>query len=356
MRFMSAFAVVGGLALASCGGTSTTSVSEPNFGDGSLVTELTGPTSTLPAPEVMPLTGLPVTNAADSIRPALVAKIDNHPAARPQSGLNAADIVYEENVEQLTRLAAVFHTNAPSSIGPIRSGRTQDVALFSPYLNPLFVWSGGNNKVTSAVKKSPLVNMGALVAYKQGGYRRESGQKAPHNLYADAEKIFTLTPKGASRPPQQFAYRGESDAMPTSASPSGGLRLSMDGVQVTWTWDTASSSYMRWSGKDKHLDADKTQVAAKNVVVMYMMYKASEADVRSPEAQSVGEGDAWIFSNGSLVKGKWARASATDVFTLTDSVGAPVKLTPGNSWIELPRLNKGADIPVGSDPAKIKFP
>ena len=186
--------------------------------------------------------------------------------------------------------------------------------------------------------------MGALVAYKQGGYRREPGRKAPHNLYADASKIYTLTPKGASRPPQQFVYRSESDAMPTSASASAGVRLSMDGVQVSWMWDTASSSYMRWSGKDKHLDADKTQVASKNVVVLYMVYKASNADVRSPEAQSVGEGDAWVYTNGSLVKGKWARALATDVFTLTDSAGAPVN------------LNKGADIPAGSDPAKIKFP
>ncbi len=355
-RFVSAVVVAGGLALAACGASSTTSDTEPAYGDGSLVTELSGPTTTLPAPEVMPLTGLPITDAAVSIRPALVAKFDNHPAARPQSGLNAADIVYEENVEQLTRFAAVFHTNAPTNIGPIRSGRTQDVALFSAYLNPLFVWSGGNSKVTSAIKNSPLINVGALMAYKQGGYRRESSRKAPHNLYADAEKIFTLTPKGASRPPQQFLYRGESDAKPATATPSDGLHLSMDGVQVSWLWDTASSSYMRWSGKDKHLDADKTQVAAKNVVVLYMVYKASAADVRSPEAQSVGEGDAWVYTNGSLVKGKWARALATDVFTLTDSAGAPIKLTPGNTWVELPRPNKGADIAAGSDPAKIKFP
>ena len=81
---MSAFVVLGGLALASCGGSSTTSDTEPGYGDGSLVSELSGPTSTLPAPEVMPLTGLPITDVAASIRPALVAKIDNHPAARPQ--------------------------------------------------------------------------------------------------------------------------------------------------------------------------------------------------------------------------------------------------------------------------------
>ena len=350
--------VAGSLVLAACGGGggNADNTPEPSYGDVALPSTLPGPTTTLPAPEVMPLTGLPITDAAAATRPALVAKIDNHPAARPQSGLNQADLVYEENVEQLTRFAAVFHTNAPTSIGPIRSGRTQDINLFSAYLNPLFVWSGGNSKVTSLINKSVLVNMGALVAYQQGGYRRESTRKAPHNLYADASKIYMLTPKGATRPPQQFQYRGTSDAMPASATASTGVKLSMDGVKVQWLWDSATSNYLRSVDKDKSFDFDKSQINAKNVVVLFMQYKASAADPRSPEAQSLGTGEAWVYTNGSLVKGKWSRAKETDVFTLTDLAGAPIKLTPGRTWIELPRVNKGADVAAGSDPAKIKFP
>ena len=76
----------------------------------------------------MPLTGLPIEDPALAARSALVVKIDNHPEARPQSGLNQADIVFEENVEHLTRFAAVFQSQAPDPVGPIRSGRTQDVA------------------------------------------------------------------------------------------------------------------------------------------------------------------------------------------------------------------------------------
>jgi hypothetical protein len=337
-------------------GTETENIPEPSYGDVALPSTLPGPTTTLPAPEVMPLTGLPIEDAAAATRPALVAKIDNHPAARPQAGLNQADIVYEENVEQLTRFAAVYHSNAPTNIGPIRSGRTQDVNLFSAYLNPLFVWSGGNAKTTSLINKSVLVNMGALVAYQQGGYKRDATRKAPHNLYADASKIYLLTPKGATRPPQQFQYRTASDAMPATATASAGVKLSMDGVQVQWLWDAASGNYLRSVGKDKHMDADGSQVNAKNVVTLFMQYKASAADPRSPEAQSVGEGEAWIYTNGSLVKGKWKRAKETDVFALTDLAGAPIKLTPGRSWIELPRANKGADVPAGTDPTKVKFP
>lgn len=357
-RLAVATAVAGSLVLGACGGgdSGADNTPEPSYGDVALPSTLPGPTTTLPAPEVMPLTGLPITDAAAATRPALVAKIDNHPAARPQSGLNQADIVYEENVEQLTRFAAVFHTNAPTSIGPIRSGRTQDINLFSAYLNPLFVWSGGNSKTTSLINKSVLVNMGALVAYQQGGYRRESARKAPHNLYADASKIYTLTPKGATRPPQQFQYRGSSDAMPAAATASAGIKLSMDGVKVQWLWDSATGDYLRSIDKDKSFDFDKSQINAKNVVVLFMQYKASSADPRSPEAQSLGNGEAWIYTNGSLVRGKWARAKETDVFSLSDLAGAPIKLTPGRTWVELPRANKGADIAAGSDPAKVKFP
>jgi Protein of unknown function (DUF3048) N-terminal domain/Protein of unknown function (DUF3048) C-terminal domain len=357
-RLSLAAAVIGTMVLGACGGGGASEETAPDvsFGDGILSSTLPGPTTTLPAPEVMPLTGLPIEDAAAAIRPAMVVKIDNHPRARPQTGLNTADLVYEENVEQLTRFAAVFHSAIPKEVGPVRSGRTQDVALFSPYLNPLFVWSGGNSKTTSLVRKSVLVDLSATVAYKQGGYRRESSRKAPHNLYADPAAIYKLTPQGATRPPQQFEYRTSSDAMPTTATASAGALLSMDGVKVTWLWSATDGNYLRTQDKEKHMDSDGSQVNAKNVVVLFVAYKGSSADPRSPEAQSVGEGEAWVYTNGSLVKGKWARAKETDVFTLTDSAGAAIKLTPGRSWIELPRVGKGLDIPAGSDPTKLKFP
>ncbi|MEP7046469.1 MAG: DUF3048 domain-containing protein, partial [Ilumatobacteraceae bacterium] len=104
----------------------------------------TSTSATVPAEPVMPLTGLPITDPSAAGRTALVVKIDNHPDARPQSGLNQADIVFEENVEQLTRFAAVFQTTAPDPVGPIRSGRTQDVELLGSLNKPIFAWSGGN--------------------------------------------------------------------------------------------------------------------------------------------------------------------------------------------------------------------
>ena len=123
---------IGGIAavilVTACGGgtdgASDEAATPETVAPATTVAETTTTTTTIP-PILAPLTGLPVD--APLTRPALVAKIDNHPKARPQWGLNQADIVFEENVEMLTRFAAVFHTNDSDPVGPIRSGRKQDV-------------------------------------------------------------------------------------------------------------------------------------------------------------------------------------------------------------------------------------
>ena len=111
------------------GSTSTsTGATESTDSAGSTTTVL-GPTTTLPDGPKYPLTGLPMTDELKGHRVAIVVKIDNHPQARPQSGLNRADIVFEENVENLTRFAAVFQRDDADPVGPVRSGRTQDIDL-----------------------------------------------------------------------------------------------------------------------------------------------------------------------------------------------------------------------------------
>ncbi|NDG10422.1 MAG: DUF3048 domain-containing protein [Actinobacteria bacterium] len=114
-RILIAAGIAGLMVLAACGGGSSESASEDTLAPTTTVEpEPTTTTTTLP-PILAPLTGLPV--EAEITRPALVAKIDNHPKARPQWGLNQADIVFEENVEMLTRFAAVFHTNGSDPVG-----------------------------------------------------------------------------------------------------------------------------------------------------------------------------------------------------------------------------------------------
>jgi hypothetical protein len=286
----------------------------------------------------MPLTGLPIQDQALAARPALVVKIDNHPDARPQSGLNQADIVFEENVEQLTRFAAVFQTNNPDPVGPIRSGREQDVQLLGSLNKPIFAWSGGNPGVTAAINGSDFVVANVQTNARQASQSyRSRDRKVPHNLYAQGSGLFTMAPEGATPPPQQFSYLRSGQA--AAGDPSSGVELAMDGVKVQWTFDAGSGNYLRFQGGKAHNDAALGQVDAANVVVLVVDYVQSAIYAPSPIAQTLGTGEAFLFTGGKSVHGTWSRDDRLKPFTLTADDGSPMLLTPGRTWVELARVD-----------------
>ncbi|MFM8644509.1 MAG: DUF3048 domain-containing protein [Actinomycetota bacterium] len=341
------------LVIAACGGggDSTEPASQDTVAPTTTVApEPTTTTTTIP-PILAPLTNLPV--EAEITRPAMVVKIDNHPKARPQWGLNQADIVYEENVEMLTRFAAVFHTNDSDPVGPIRSGRKQDIDLLEPLNAPLFAWSGGNAEVTKLIRASTMIDLSHSAADKAGGYRRESSRSAPHNLLADTSKLWTLAPEGAQPPPPQFEFRTASEAIPATARETGGIKLSMDGVTVLWEWSSEFSRFLRSQDDKPHVDIDDVRVNAANVVVLFVQYSKSGI---SPVAKTKGSGEAWVFTAGKLFQGTWERLDAAQPFTLKDTAGNIIKLTPGNTWVELARVGKGVSYLPGTPPDSFKYP
>ncbi|MEQ1872442.1 MAG: DUF3048 domain-containing protein [Ilumatobacteraceae bacterium] len=299
----------------------------------------TAPPTTAAAEPVYPLTGLPITDPVAASRPAMVVKIDNNSRARPQSGLNAADIVFEEIVEAQTRFAAVFHSQGSDPVGPIRSGRTQDVDLLGSFIRPLFVWSGGNNTVRSQIEASDLVDLSAQhnAVYSGGGFYRNNDRDAPHNLYAQTSMLWTLAPADSSPPPQQFFYLLAGD---TAVGESVvGVDLVMDGLDVGWRYDSTTGRYLRTTEGDPHLDAASGQISSANIIVMVVEYGSSPGLPGSPEAQTIGAGEVFVLTGGVLVRGTWSRADRLSPIVLTDTNGQPIRLTPGNTWVELAKVN-----------------
>jgi hypothetical protein len=302
-------------------------------------------TTTVPATPVYPITGLPVTDPDAATRQTLVVKIDNSPPARPQSGLNEADMVFEEIVnDSLTRFALVYQSMGDNPVGPARSGRIQDIDLMGMFNHPLFAWSGGNATVTAAIRASDLVDIGPSRA---SVYVRSRDRAAPHNLYSSTSALWTQTTADAAPPGPIWQFR-PADMAP-QGSPSAGVDVKLDSVDASWRWDAGEGVYLRRTDGRAHLDALSGQVSTDNVVVLGMEYLPGISD--SPDAQTIGTGEAWVFSGGSYVHGTWTRDDRLQPFTLTADDGRPILLTPGRTFVELPRAEFGVSnvTPLPSD-------
>ena len=317
--------------------TSTTSTTTSTTVAETTTTVAETTTTAAPAP-VYPLTGLPMTDPLIAGRPALVVKIDNASGARPQTGFNGADIVYEEIVnDNLTRFALVFQSGGSDPVGPIRSGRLQDIDLFSAYGRPLFSWSGGNGTVTNAIHNSPLIDIGPNFARV---YYRSGDRSAPHNLYSNTSALYTMTPFGVGPPQQQFAYRSPEE--PVGGVPAIGVGIALDSINAEWDWDPATGTYVRTMEGRPHNDAGRGRINTNNVVVLAVDYAPGVSG--SPDAQTVGSGEAFVFTGGNYIHGAWGREDVTKPFTLMADDGSPIELTPGRTFVELPR--NGSTLPL----------
>ena len=294
-------------------------------------------TTEVPKP-VYPLTGLPVdeSNPLSALRVAVVAKVGNYDA-HPQWGSNSADIVYEEIINaNISRFAFVFQSQSVDRVGPIRSGRRQDVDLFGSFNAPIFAWAGGNGTVTAEVNNSDLINLNESQC---GGscFRTNDDRPREFTLFFNINKVWDVAAGRGGVPPQQFQYR-KADA-PAAGEASDGVALKMDTYDIDWTWNATTGLYERNQNGKPDKDKSGDQMTTNNIVVLSMVYLPGISG--SPDAQSTGTGDAWVFSGGTKIHGTWTRADRLQVFTLTADDGTPILLTPGRTFIELPRSQFG---------------
>jgi hypothetical protein len=309
------------------------------------------PSTTTTAPvAVYPLTGLVAPSAAALARPALVVKIDNIPAALPQTGLENADVVYEEMVEGgLTRLAAVFQEGGAPILGPVRSGRTTDIAIVSDLNYPLFGFSGANPIFLAEIRAAPIVDVDAE-RESSVQYFRMGPNAAPNNLYTSTAKLYALDPGAVNGPPPLFKFRKlGSPATGAGASVVTHAALSFPQASATWDWSAKGNVWLRGQDGLPDMDSAGAQLAASNVIIQRVPYSTDGYATGEglppspiPKGQLVGTGSAWVLTGGKMIVATWSRPTITSVTTWTDSAGHPVLLEPGNTWIEL--------LPTGSTP------
>ena len=296
-------------------------------------------TSTTLAP-VAPLTGVPQPDEARRTRPALIVKVDSAPAALVlQEGVENADLVYVEQVEQgAIRMAVVFQSN-DDTVGPVRSARTTDIEIAADLGMPLFTYSGANGGVLRLVRNGPMIDMGVDRPEATPVFTRNQRGRGVHRFFLPTNEIYDVAREGAGTPPQMFTYRA--DGVASGGEIAAGVQVGYGGGAATvikYTW--VDDGWVRVQNGRDHVMADSgAQIKPKNVVVQFVNYRASGfVDVTgasSPEAELVGEGEAWVFTDGKLIRGRWTRANRDAVTSYTDAAGNPIGLTPGQTFVEL---------------------
>jgi hypothetical protein len=325
-------ALVGGILITSAGGdedaapatTTTTSTTAPS-------TTTTPP----PPPPVWPLTGVNVDDVAAMARPALAVKIDNSEAARPQVGLNQADVVYEERVEAgITRFFAVFHSQDAQPIGPVRSGRSTEIPILAALNRPMFAWSGSNDYMAADIRASNIVDVAHTPAVDQ--YYRDRGRRAPHNLFIHGYLPMVDSHRAdAGTPPASFSFR-VADSLP-AGDPAVHVDLNFgggsSGVPTAYDWN--GEGWARTQRGTPHVDAAGIQVAPPNLVVQFTEYVGYVHGPHLPVGQLVGEGEVWVFSAGHRIVGRWVKPTAESVTQYLLPDGSLIQLTPGRTWVAL---------------------
>jgi len=291
------------------------------------------------SPPRWPLTGLNAPNVASTQRRILSVKIENSPAARPQTALNRADVVYESLAEGgITRFNALFHSQEPEVVGPVRSARLSD-GWIVPQYNALFFFSGASSFVISSLRKLSI----PLFSQDQGigrPYFRSSAKAAPHNLY--------LRPNVAREEARRLGYPTKQTLKPlaferrtVSATPTV-TRIDIPfspAQRTTWTYDKAKKIYLRANNGVRHIDAETgQQVRARNVVVMWAQMRSSGHPDKLGNATFDivlgGTNRASVFHDGRQWDGTWtADRKSPPVFKADD--GTLIKLARGTSWFEV---------------------
>jgi hypothetical protein len=338
-----------GLVAAACGGAQPTIEPDAATAPGVASTDAESGTATTDAapattaPVVIeegpkaPFTGLAVEEHLLNT-PALVVKISNNDDRSLEAliGIDAADVVIEERIEdRATRFAAIFHSQVPDVVGPIRSARTTDLALLANLGTPLLVFSGANVAVLSELRQFARDDGAVLIPDAGDGtyHFRDTYFLAPDNLFIDLGIVRDDFGAEAGIPVPIFAFRdAETDTRPASVDGSGVTVVGRD--TVSFVHDPARG-YVRVQDGAVHVTRDGVPLVFTNVIVMETRYVPNANDGESVDAITVGEGPVDIMIGGLRFSGTWSRSADTEPYVFTAADGDEIVLEPGTTWVTL---------------------
>jgi len=300
--------------------------------------------STAPAANqpLCPLTGSPVPGGgAVPQRPALAVKVTNYPTARPQTGLNDADIIFEEPVEgSITRYVAVFQCQEAKLVGPIRSARNIDIGILGQFGSPLLANMGGIDPVLANIEASPIIELNLLDLGT--ATQHVPGRVAPYDTYASTAALWGLKSTDTTPPAPIFTYTNATPSGP-GVSPVASVSIPFSTYStVVWKYDSKLHAFLRYYSHTPDVLSTGAQETAANVIVQFVQITYGpwvENSLGALEVQANlyddASGPALIFRSGVEVSGTWSRSSLGQATQFTTTGGQPISLQPGQTWVEL---------------------
>lgn len=285
-----------------------------------------------------PLTGLPAEDEPDNR--AIAVMVNNHPAARPQSGLTKADMVFEVLAEGgVTRFLAVFQSEKPEIIGPVRSARPYFVEL-AKGLDALYVHHGWSVKAKEMLTSGYIDSLNGLY-YDGTLFQRSPERVAPHNSYITYDHILEgaedkgYSMKGA---PASYTFLKEDEEVQGTDQTAVTIDYSTKAFEVRYEYDSSAGVYKRYAADKQTVDYETNDpVLLNNILIV-------EADHRKIDSYGlldidfISGGRAYLLQKGKLQEIQWKNSDGRIVPYLN---GKEAPLVPGKTWMNIvPNLDE----------------
>jgi hypothetical protein len=270
----------------------------------------------------------------------LAVIVENHPDARPQSGLDKASLVYEAISEGgITRFMAIYGPQDADEVGPIRSARLFFMDWLKEY-DAFFAHAGGNEDALANIDNYNIKDVPHTEPYYHRDYKGRN-VASEHTLYSSVPQLYALAQKNgyditkSSFTPFKFKADGPADPAGKGAT----IDFSSPSYKVDWKFDTATNSYLRSLAGAPHLDrATNKQLTSKNIIIQTVSrtYQPTGSYGSSNYVfQNTGQGNGYVLQDGKVIKATWKKKDLNSRTTFYDEAGAEIKFNPGNTWYEV---------------------
>ena len=337
-----------------------------------------GSTSTEPEKIINPLTGLECSEALPA-RPIQVSiPIDNY-GALPQSNISKADLIYELPAEgQMTRMQAIFYSEFPDFVGPVRSIRPYFVDVSAEY-KAIHVGYGWGKHARSQMELNNVHYINGMDSGDNPMFYRDENRSAPDNAYikfssildkaneegwmdktqtikpfkfrdaewkaaqkeAKAEAKDTIKKLQDSDDPDDVKAVEAAKALVAEPEKSSTIKVSSNGTVGGFDYDSETKQYAHTQYNEPMIDKETGEQLKVDNVIVQRVHSDIMVDAETGTSDEKGRleidmyagGDAMLFTQGQVVKGSWTRKNSSSRTIFRDENGEQFRLTPGHTWV-----------------------